>query len=198
MNTLSELPRSLAYTLLTVLLLGLLYPISMCLVAGALFPYQAQGSLYVDRSGRVRGSALSGQLFSSAKYFHGRPSAAGNGYDPLSSGGTNLGPTSKKLIDSVRATAKQLARENRRAPKLIPADLLTSSGSGLDPDISIEAAYYQAPRVARARRLRLTRVRALIDTHIAPRTFGFLGEPRVNVLDLNRALDASVALTNLP
>jgi K+-transporting ATPase ATPase C chain len=190
MNTLSELPRSLAYTLLTVLLFGLVYPLSMTLVAGYLFPYQARGSLVVDPDGAVRGSALSGQLWISAKYFHGRPSAAGNGYDPLSSSGTNLGPTSKKLIDSVRANAKKLARENPGAPVKIPTDLLTSSGSGLDPDISIEAAYYQAPRVAHARGLSLARIRAFVEAHITPRTFGFLGEAHVNVLTLNRALDA--------
>jgi K+-transporting ATPase ATPase C chain len=189
-SMLVELVRSVVYTAVTVVVLGLAYPACVTLIASIAFPHQAEGSLVIDNSGKVRGSALTGQLFTSAKYFQGRPSAAGNGYDPLASSGTNLGPTSKKLIESVKTHAKSLAHDNPHAPAEIPADLLTSSGSGLDPDISVEAADYQMMRVAQTRSESTDKIRALVDANIIPRTFGFLGEPRVNVLNLNRALDA--------
>lgn len=177
-------------TLVSVVLLGLVYPAVMTLLAQLLFPAQANGSL-VWANGKVVGSDIIGQLFTKPVYFHGRPSAAGKGYDPTSTGATNLGPTSKKLIDATRATIAALKRENPDATGPIPIDLVTSSASGIDPDISPEAAYYQAPRVAKARGVGLERVRALIAAHIRPRELGFLGEPRVNVLELNLALDAS-------
>jgi K+-transporting ATPase ATPase C chain len=158
-------------------------------IAQALFPRQANGSL-VMVNGRVVGSAIIGQLWTKPQYFHGRPSAAGKGYDPTQTGGTNYGPTSKKLIASTKATIAQLKKDNPDASGPPPMDLVTSSGSGIDPDISPEAAYWEAPRVAKARAMPLATVNALIAQHIAGRTFGFLGEPRVNVLELNLALDA--------
>jgi K+-transporting ATPase ATPase C chain len=143
--------------------------------------------VYVD--GKAVGSAIIGQLWTKPQYFHGRPSAAGKGYDPTNTGATNLGPTSKKLIDSTKATIASLKKENPDATVPVPMDLVTSSASGIDPDISPEGAYYQAPRVAKARNLPLGKVNALIARSITPRTFGILGEPRVNVLQLNLALD---------
>jgi potassium-transporting ATPase KdpC subunit len=187
-NTLKHLGTSVIYTILSVILLGLIYPLVMTGIALLIFPYQANGSIvYVN--GKPIGSAIIGQLWTQPKYFHGRPSAAGKGYDPTSTGATNLGPTSKKLIDSTKATIAALKKENPDATGPIPMDLVTSSGSGIDPDISPEAAYYQAPRVAKARNLTLVRVNALIARMIKQRTFGILGEPRVNVLELNIALD---------
>ncbi len=187
-NTLKHLGTSVLFTVVTVIAFGLIYPIVMTLLAQVLFPYQANGSMiYVN--GKPVGSAIIGQQWTKPRYFHGRPSAAGKGYDPTSTGATNLGPTSKKLIDSTRSTIAALKKENPDATVPIPMDLVTSSGSGIDPDISPEAAYYQAPRVAKARHLRLSDVNALVARSIKGRTFGFLGEPRVNVLELNLALD---------
>ncbi len=187
-NTLKHLGTSVLYTVVTVIAFGLIYPLVMTLLAQVLFPYQANGSIiYVN--GKPVGSAIIGQLWTKPQYFHGRPSAAGKGYDPTSTGATNLGPTSKKLIDSTKATIAALKKENPDATVPIPMDLVTSSGSGIDPDISPEAAYYQAPRVAKARHLALSDVNALVARSIKGRTFGFLGEPRVNVLELNLALD---------
>ncbi len=187
---LKELGTSVRFTIVSVVLLGLLYPLAMTGLAHLLFPRQADGS-FVTRDGRVVGSAIVGQLWTSPRYFHGRPSAAGkNGYDPTSTGGTNLGPSSKKLIDATRAAIADLKRQNPDATLPIPMDLVTSSASGIDPDISPEAAYYQAPRVAKARGLALAAVNALIARSVRGRTFGILGEPRVNVLKLNLALDA--------
>ncbi|MGC1380297.1 MAG: potassium-transporting ATPase subunit KdpC [Candidatus Baltobacteraceae bacterium] len=179
---------SLRITVFSVILFGLLYPLAMTGLAQALFPKAANGSL-VSRDGKVVGSALIGQLWTKPQYFHGRPSAAGKGYDPTSTGATNFGPTSKKLIDSTKATIAQLEKENPGANGPPPVDLVTSSASGIDPDISPEAAYWQAPRVAKARGLTLAAVNALITPHVSGRTFGFLGEPRVNVLELNLDLD---------
>ncbi len=181
---------SLRMTVLSVIVLGLIYPFIMTGAAQALFPYQANGSL-VEVNGKVVGSSIIGQLWTKPPYFHGRPSAAGkNGYDPTSTGGTNLGPSSKKLIDSTRATIAALKKENPHATVPIPIDLVTSSGSGIDPDISPQAAYYQAPRVAEARKIDVKTVDDLIARSTQGRTLGFLGEPRVNVLQLNLALDA--------
>ncbi|HTV91198.1 MAG TPA: potassium-transporting ATPase subunit KdpC [Verrucomicrobiae bacterium] len=187
-NTLKHLRTSVVFTVVTVILLGLVYPLVMTGIAQVLFPWQANGSMiYVN--GKPVGSAIIGQLWTKPQYFHGRPSAAGKGYDPTNTGATNLGPTSKKLVDSTKATIAALKKENPDATGPIPMDLVTSSASGIDPDISPEGAYYQAPRVAKARNLRLGKVNALIARTIAPRTFGFLGEPRVNVMQLNIALD---------
>jgi potassium-transporting ATPase KdpC subunit len=187
-NTLKYLGTSAIYTIVTVVAFGLIYPLAMTGIAQLIFPYQANGSMvYVD--GKAVGSAIIGQLWTKPQYFHGRPSAAGKGYDPTNTGATNLGPTSKKLIDSTKATIASLKKENPDATVPVPMDLVTSSASGIDPDISPEGAYYQAPRVAKARNLPLGKVNALIARSITPRTFGILGEPRVNVLQLNLALD---------
>ncbi|MGA8099954.1 MAG: potassium-transporting ATPase subunit KdpC, partial [Candidatus Cybelea sp.] len=187
-SMISHLGTSLRVTIVSVILLGLIYPLVMTVLAQVIFPRQAEGSP-VTIDGRTLGSAIVGQLWRKPQYFHGRPSAAGKGYDPTATGGTNLGPTSKKLIDSTRATIAALEKENPDASGLPPMDLITSSGSGIDPDITPEAAYWQAPRVAKARQLSLAAVRALVGRHVRGRTFGFLGEPRVNVLEVNLALD---------
>ena len=183
-----HLGTALRVTIVSIVLLGLIYPLAMTAIATALFPRQANGSL-VTVNGKVVGSSIIGQLWTKPQYFAGRPSAAGKGYDPTSTGGTNLGPTSKKLIDSTKATIAELKKQNPDAAGPPPIDLVTSSGSGIDPDISPEAAYWQAPRVAKARDESLATVRALIAGHVQGRTFGFLGEPRVNVLEIDLALD---------
>ena len=189
MSTLRHLLTALLYTAVTVVALGLLYPLAIWGLAALLFPHQAAGSL-IEAGGTVVGSELVGQSFSKPRYFHGRPSAAGKGYDPTATGGTNLGPTSKKLIDATRRAIAALEKENPDASGPPPMDLVTASASGIDPDISPAGAYYQAARVAKARGLSLAAVRAQIAAHVVPRQLGILGEPRVNVLALNRALDA--------
>jgi K+-transporting ATPase ATPase C chain len=183
-----HLGTALRVTIVSIVLLGFVYPLAMTAIAAVLFPRQANGSL-VTVNGKVVGSSIIGQLWTKPQYFAGRPSAAGKGYDPTSTGGTNLGPTSKKLIDSTKATIAELEKQNTDAAGPPPIDLVTSSGSGIDPDISPEAAYWQAPRVAKARGESLATVRALIAGHVQGRTFGFLGEPRVNVLEIDLALD---------
>jgi potassium-transporting ATPase KdpC subunit len=183
-----HLGTALRVTIVSIVLLGFVYPLAMTAIAAVLFPRQANGSL-VTVNGKVVGSSIIGQLWTKPQYFAGRPSAAGKGYDPTSTGGTNLGPTSKKLIDSTKATIAELEKQNPDAAGPPPIDLVTSSGSGIDPDISPEAAYWQAPRVAKARGESLATVRALIAGHVQGRTFGFLGEPRVNVLEIDLALD---------
>jgi K+-transporting ATPase ATPase C chain len=184
-----ELLIALRMTLATLVLTGVLYPLAMTGLSQLLFPRQAKGSL-VRVEGRVVGSDLIGQRFSSPGYFQGRPSAAGaNGYDATASGGSNLGPTSKKLRDRVADDLTRLRAENPQAQGPVPADLVTASASGLDPDISPEAARWQAPRVAAARGVELGQILALVASHTETRTLRLLGEPRVNVLLLNLALD---------
>lgn len=178
---------SILYTALATLLFGIGYPLVVTLLAGALFPHKAAGSLIL-KDGQVIGSELLAQSFTSDKYFHPRPSAAGSGYDATSSGGSNLAQSNAKLVQRVQGDIDKLAAKNPGKP--VPIDLVTTSGSGLDPDITPDAAFYQAPRVAKARAMPENRVRELIEKHIAGRQLGFLGEPRVNVLQLNLDLDA--------
>jgi K+-transporting ATPase ATPase C chain len=195
---LKEIRPAIVILVLLTLITGLAYPLAMTSIAGTIFPRQAQGSL-IEKDGKVIGSALIGQSFADDKYFHGRPSAT-NAPDPKDSTktvdapynasnsmGSNLGPTSKALADRLKGDVDKLKAENPSAA--VPVDLVTTSGSGLDPDISPEAARFQIPRVAKARGVAPERVRALVDAQVEGRTFGLLGEPRVNVLRLNLALD---------
>ncbi len=189
-NTLRHLGTAALFTLVSIVLLGVIYPLFITLIGSLLFPFQANGSL-VEQNGKIIGSTIVGQLFTKPQYFQGRPSAAGkNGYDPTATGGTNLGPTSKKLIDSTRSTIVALRKANPDATDPIPMDLVTSSASGIDPDISPEGAYYQVPRIAKARHTTVDAIRSIVASHVHGRDLGFLGEPHVNVLEINRALDA--------
>jgi K+-transporting ATPase ATPase C chain len=179
---------SVLFTVVTTILFGLIYPLVVTGISQLLFADKANGQL-LQKDGKIVGSAIIGQAFTGAGYFHSRPSAAGmgNGYDPTSSGGSNLGPTNKMLIDRVSASVKSLQAENPSAP--VPADLATTSGSGLDPDISPAAADFQVLRIANERKMSEADVRQLIAAHTEGRQLGFLGEPRVNVLPLNLDLD---------
>ncbi|WP_447762855.1 potassium-transporting ATPase subunit KdpC [Sphingopyxis panaciterrae] len=182
---------SLVLTLLFAALLGIVYPLALTGIGQTLFPAQANGSLIRDGD-KVIGSALIGQKFAGPAYFHGRPSAAGaEGYDAAASAGSNLGPASQTLADRVRADAGPLSETTPGRP--VPPDLVTTSASGLDPHISPEAAFSQVDRIAKARGLAAPRIRALVETAVQTPAFGFLGEARVNVLLLNRALDRAAA-----
>jgi K+-transporting ATPase ATPase C chain len=179
-------------TIVTTLLLGVAYPLLVTAIAQTAFPGKANGQL-LERDGKVIGSRIIGQAFSSPGYFRGRPSAAGTGYDAANSAGTNLGPTNKKLIDAVKAGVDAARKENDSAA--VPIDLVTSSASGLDPHVSPASAAFQVPRVARERGVSAADVQRLVDAHTQGRQLGFLGEPVVNVLELNLALDAQFPKT---
>jgi K+-transporting ATPase ATPase C chain len=177
---------SIRFTLVTAVVLGLGYPLLVTAIAGTIFPRQAAGSLIL-KNGQVIGSALLAQSFTSDRYFHPRPSAAGNGYDATASGGSNLAQSNKALVTRIQGDIDKLAKQNPGTP--VPIDMVTTSASGLDPDITPDNAYFQAPRVAKARNLSPQSVHNLIERHIAARQLGLLGEPRVNVLELNLDLD---------
>jgi len=199
---LKEIRPAIVVLVLLTLITGLAYPLAMTAIAGVIFPKQAEGSL-IERDGKVVGSALIGQEFKEDKYFHGRPSATSTPdpadstktvpapYNAANSSGSNLGPTSKALNDRVKEDVDKLKTENSSVP--VPVDLVTTSGSGLDPDISPEGALFQVPRVAKARKMPEDRVRQLVTENTAGRLAGLLGEPRVNVLALNLALDAAAS-----
>jgi K+-transporting ATPase ATPase C chain len=179
---------SIMMTIVTTILLGLIYPMVMTGLAQLIFPRQANGSL-ITANGKIVGSHLIGQTFSSPGYFRSRPSAAGNGYDAGNSSGSNLGPTNKMLVDRMTGDIQKAQAENPNTP--VPMDLVTTSASGLDPHISPEAAAFQVPRIARERGMSEADVSALVANHTEARQFGFLGEPRVNVLELNLDLDTT-------
>jgi K+-transporting ATPase ATPase C chain len=178
---------SVWFTLVTTVMFGLIYPLGITGLAQVLFHDRANG-LLVEKDGKVVGSRIIGQAFAGPGYFHSRPSAAGTGYDATASSGSNLAPTNRALLDRVKGDVQKLQAENPNSQ--IPVDLVTTSGSGLDPDISPAAAEFQIPRVARERNMNEPDVRALVAKHTLGRQFGFLGEPRVNVLELNLDLDA--------
>ena len=178
---------SILFTVVTTLLFGLGYPLVVTGIAGVIFPRKAAGSLITLQNGTVIGSELIAQSFTSDKYFHPRPSAAGNGYDATASGGSNLAQSNKTLVTRIQGDIDKLAAQNPGKP--VPIVMVTTSGSGLDPDITPENAYFQAPRVAKARGIGEDQIRELIEEHITGRQLGVLGEPRVNVLLLNLDLD---------
>ena len=176
------------FTLVTTVLFGVIYPLAVTGMSQLLFHDRANGQL-LETNGKIIGSRIIGQAFTGPSYFHSRPSSAGTGYDPTASGGSYLGPTNKTLVDRVNGDVQRLQSENPNVP--VPVDLVTSSGSGLDPHISLAAAEFQIPRVARERKISETDLRAMVARHTEGRQFGFLGEARVNVLELNLELDAA-------
>jgi len=182
----STLKIAIRFTVITTILLGLVYPLAMTAIAHVLWRDKADGQL-ITKNGQVIGSAIIGQNFTSDVYFHGRPSAAGNGYDAANSSGSNLAPSNQKLVDRINGDVATYQKSNPGQP--VPIDLVTTSGSGLDPDITPAAALYQVHRVAQARHMNEDAVRQLVTAHTQGRQFGILGEPRVNVLALNLALD---------
>jgi K+-transporting ATPase ATPase C chain len=181
-----NLKISVLMTIVTMILMGIIYPLAVTAFAQILFHDKANGQL-IQQGSDIVGSRIIGQPFTSDRYFHSRPSAAGNGYDASNSAGSNLGPTNQKLMDRMKADTARLQAENPNTS--VPVDLVTTSASGLDPDITPAAAYFQVPRIARVRSLSEDQVRALVAGHIQGRQFGFFGESRVNVLELNLALD---------
>ncbi|HLM99641.1 MAG TPA: potassium-transporting ATPase subunit KdpC [Bryobacteraceae bacterium] len=185
---LKQLLPAVRMTLVLTVLTGLLYPGLVTGIAKVIFPHQANGSL-VEVNGKVIGSELIGQKFTKPEYFQGRPSAAGDGYDAANSGASNLGPTNQKLVDRIKADTEKFRKENPDFTGPIPADLLTASASGLDPDLSPASAAAQVARVAKARGVGAAQVQELVERSTQSRQLGFLGEPRVNVLKLNLALD---------
>ena len=192
MNVTRNLIIAVLMTVVTTLLLGLVYPLAITAIAQVVFPEKANGQL-IERNGAATGSRLIGQRFSTPGYFRSRPSAAGTGYDAANSAGSQLGPTNKKLIDAVKANVEAARRENPNAP--VPIDLVTTSASGFDPHLSPAAADFQVPRVARERKMSDAAVRRLVEAHTEGRQLGFLGEPRVNALGLNLALDREHPMT---
>ena len=188
MNILKQIYPAIAMTVVLTVVLGVVYPLVVTGLAQVIFPAKAGGSL-IEKDGKVIGSSLIGQPFTGPGYFHSRPSAAGIGYDATASAGTNLGPTSQKLMDNVKTAADSLREENPGSP--IPIDMVTASASGLDPHITPAGAEFQVPRVARERGMNAEEVRRLVGEHTEGRQFGLLGEPRVNVLELNLKLDAA-------
>jgi K+-transporting ATPase ATPase C chain len=189
-----NLTISILFTLVTTVIFGLIYPLAVTGIAQMLFPAKANGQL-IERGGKIVGSRIIGQAFTGPGYFHSRPSAAGmgNGYDPTSSGGSNLGPTNKALVDRVNGQLRDLRAENPSAP--VPTDLVTASGSGLDPDISPAAAEFQIPQVAKERGMTEADLSAVVARHVEGRQWGFLGESHVNVLELNLDLDSVHPIT---
>jgi K+-transporting ATPase ATPase C chain len=181
-----HLRTAILMTVVTTVLLGVIYPLAVTGIVQVLFPDKANGQL-LRRDGALIGSRIIGQPFTGAEYFHSRPAAAGDGYDAANSGGSNLSPTNQKLLDRIHADVEQLQAENPNTP--VPVDLVTTSASGLDPDISPAAAYFQVPRIAHARGMSEDQVRRVIQEHIRPRQLRMLGEPRINVLELNLDLD---------
>lgn len=186
MNILKQIYPAIAITVVLTVLLGIIYPLVVTGLAQVMFPAKAAGSL-IEKDNKVIGSSLIGQPFTGPGYFHSRPSAAGTGYDATASGGTNLGPTNQKLMDNVKTAADSLHEENPGTP--IPIDMVTASASGLDPHITPAAAEFQVARISRERGLSSDEVRRLVREHTEGRQFGLLGEPRVNALELNLALD---------
>jgi K+-transporting ATPase ATPase C chain len=193
MNITRNLIAAVLMTIVTTLILGIVYPLMITGIAQVAFPDKANGQL-ITRNGKVVGSRIIGQRFSSAGYFHSRPSAAGMGYDAANSGGSNLGPTNKKLVDAVKANVDAARTDNPGAP--VPIDLVTTSASGIDPHITPAAADFQVPRIARERDMSETDVRRLVAAHTEGRQLGFFGEARVNVLELNLGLDEGYPLAS--
>jgi K+-transporting ATPase ATPase C chain len=192
-NIIIDLKNTIIFTIIGAVLLCGLYPLIVTLLGHILFSYQANGSLITAKDGTILGSEIIGQAFSDDQYFNSRPSAAGTGYDASNSSGTNLGPTSQKLRDSIKAAVDAYRKQNGLAADApVPADAVTSSASGLDPDISVKNAMLQAPRVAKTRKISLDSVNVLVQKYTEGRDLGLFGEPRVNVLKLNLALDGKI------